>query len=219
MGAKQSSQDDAGRENLDALKEEIERLRKALSEEEERKKKTTREEEDKKTTSKTTLSATTLQVDDRELEKRLLLQTQSDGEVDSASFASQHEVDPKRIVGIIKSLAASNVVVFSETDKNTLNLTEEAMSFIENGSPEARAFDFVKSKGKNGVSLPEFKKLEKTISEVGFKQAMQQKWLAMDKATNSVVAKVEEITDTCRTYLRMIKEGKKEEVPAKELDA
>ena len=74
MGAKQSSQDDAGRENLDALKEEIERLRKALSEEEERKKKTKREEEDKKTTSKTTLSATTLQVDDRELEKRLLLQ-------------------------------------------------------------------------------------------------------------------------------------------------
>lgn len=216
MGAKQSSQDDAGRENLDALKEEIERLRKALSEEEEERKKTTREEDKK--TSKTTTSAP-IQVDDRELEKRLLLQTQSDGEVDSASFASQHEVDPKRIVGIIKSLAASNVVVFSETDKNTLNLTEEAMSFIENGSPEARAFDFVKSKGKNGVSLPEFKKLEKTISEVGFKQAMQQKWLAMDKATNSVVAKVEEITDTCRTYLRMIKEGKKEEVPAKELDA
>ena len=30
---------------------------------------------------------------------------------------------------------------------------------------------------------------------------------------------MEEITDTCRTYLRMIKEGKKEEVPAKELDA
>ena len=118
MGAKQSSQDD-GRENLEALKEEIERLRKALSEEEERKKKT--REEDKKT-SKTT--SATLQVDDRELEKRLLLQTQSDGEVDSASFASQNEVDPKRIVGIIKSLAASNMVVFSETDKNTLNLTE-----------------------------------------------------------------------------------------------
>ena len=36
MGAKQSSQDD-GRENLEALKEEIERLRKALSEEEEKK--------------------------------------------------------------------------------------------------------------------------------------------------------------------------------------
>jgi hypothetical protein len=65
MGAKQSSQDDAGRENLDALKEEIERLRKALSEEEERKKKTTREEEDKKTTSKTTSAP--IQVDDREL--------------------------------------------------------------------------------------------------------------------------------------------------------
>ena len=58
MGAKQSSQDD-GRENLEALKEEIERLRKALSEEEERKKKT--REEDKKT-SKTT--SATLQVDD-----------------------------------------------------------------------------------------------------------------------------------------------------------
>ena len=160
MGAKQSSQDD-GRENLEALKEEIERLRKALSSEEEEKKKKTKEEDKK--TSKTT-SAPTVQVDDRELEKRLLLQTQSDGEVDSASFASQHAVDPKRIVGIIKSLAASNVVIFSETDKNKLNLTEEAMSFIENGSPEARTFDFVKSKGKGGVSLPEFKKLEKVIS-------------------------------------------------------
>ena len=104
------------------------------------------------------------------MEKRLLLQTQSDGEVDSASFASQNAVDPKRIVGIIKSLAASNVVIFSETDKNKLNLTEEAMSFIENGSPEARAFDFVKSKGKGGVSLPEFKKLEKRYRG-WFKQA------------------------------------------------
>jgi len=66
--------------------------------------------------------------------------------------------------------------------------------------------------------LPEFKKLEKAISEVGFKQAMQQKWLAMDKATNSVVLKVEEITDACQKYLTLIKEGKKEEVPAKELD-
>ena len=116
-------------------------MRKALSEEEERKK-TTREE-DKKTTSKTTSAP--IQVDDRELEKRLLLQTQSDGEVDSASFASQHAVDPKRIVGIIKIFSRiERGRLLGETDKNTLNLTEEAMSFIENGSPEARAFDFVK---------------------------------------------------------------------------
>ena len=65
----------------------------------------------------------------------------------------------------------------------------------------------------------EFKKLEKTISEVGFKQAMQQKWLAMDKATNSVVENGGDYRIRVETYLRMIKEGKKEEVPAKELDA
>ena len=47
MGAKQSSQDD-GRENLEALKEEIERLRKALSSEEEEEKKKKTKEEDKR---------------------------------------------------------------------------------------------------------------------------------------------------------------------------
>jgi phenylalanyl-tRNA synthetase alpha chain len=225
MGAKQSQDDPIAKENV-ALRLEIEQLQKALraaskignnNTASNANNNTVVEDEKKKASSSTTTITTPLT--EKELEKRLLLEVESTKTgVDSAAFASKHAADPKHIVGIIKSLAASNMVIFSETDKSRLNLTEEALSFIEEGSPEARAFAFVKSKGGGGVPLPEFKKLEKAISEVGFKQAMQQKWLAMDKATNSVVLKVEEITDACQKYLTLIKEGKKEEVPAKELD-
>ena len=223
MGAQQSHGDDdpqnVAKENV-ALRREIEHLHDALLREAEKKKHDQQQHQEdgpKKTTTTTTARPTT-KMTEQELEKQLLRDVQRCGGVDSAQFASKTECDAKRIVGIIKSLAASNMVIFSETDKSKVNLTEEAMSFIESGSPEARAFEHVKKQGGNGVPLPEFKKLEKTISEVGFKQAMQQKWLAMDKATNSVVAKVDEITDACQKYLKLIKEGKKEDVPKKELD-
>ena len=222
MGAQQSHGDDdpqnVAKENV-ALRREIEHLHDALREAEKKKHDQQQHQEDgPKTTTTTTAARPTTKMTEQELEKQLLRDVQRCGGVDSAQFASKTECDAKRIVGIIKSLAASNMVIFSETDKSKVNLTEEAMSFIESGSPEARAFEHVKKQGGNGVPLPEFKKLEKTISEVGFKQAMQQKWLAMDKATNSVVAKVDEITDACQKYLKLIKEGKKEDVPKKELD-
>ena len=222
MGAQQSHGDDdpqnVAKENV-ALRREIEHLHDALLREAEKKKHDQQQhQEDGPKTTTTTTARPTTKMTEQELEKQLLRDVQRCGGVDSAQFASKTECDAKRIVGIIKSLAASNMVIFSETDKSKVNLTEEAMSFIESGSPEARAFEHVKKQGGNGVPLPEFKKLEKTISEVGFKQAMQQKWLAMDKATNSVVAKVDEITDACQKYLKLIKEGKKEDVPKKELD-
>ena len=221
MGAQQSRDDGdpqnvMAKENV-ALRREIEHLHDALREAEKKKHDQQQHQEDGPKTTTTTARPTT-KMTEQELEKQLLRDVQRCGGVDSAQFASKTECDAKRIVGIIKSLAASNMVIFSETDKSKVNLTEEAMSFIESGSPEARAFEHVKKQGGNGVPLPEFKKLEKTISEVGFKQAMQQKWLAMDKATNSVVAKVDEITDACQKYLKLIKEGKKEDVPKKELD-
>ena len=221
MGAQQSHGDDdpqnVAKENV-ALRREIEHLHDALREAEKKKHDQQQHQEDGPKTTTTTTARPTTKMTEQELEKQLLRDVQRCGGVDSAQFASKTECDAKRIVGIIKSLAASNMVIFSETDKSKVNLTEEAMSFIESGSPEARAFEHVKKQGGNGVPLPEFKKLEKTISEVGFKQAMQQKWLAMDKATNSVVAKVDEITDACQKYLKLIKEGKKEDVPKKELD-
>ena len=222
MGAQQSHGDDdpqnVAKENV-ALRREIEHLHDALLREAEKKKHDQQQhQEDGPKTTTTTTARPTTKMTEQELEKQLLRDVQRCGGVDSAQFASKTECDAKRIVGIIKSLAASNMVIFSETDKSKVNLTEEAMSFIESGSPEARAFEHVKKQGGNGVPLPEFKKLEKTISEVGFKQAMQQKWLAMDKATNSVVAKVDEITDACQKYLKLIKEGKKEDVPKKELE-
>ncbi len=222
MGAQQSRDDGdpqnvMAKENV-ALRREIEHLHDALREAEKKKHDQQQHQEDGPKTTTTTTARPTTKMTEQELEKQLLRDVQRCGGVDSAQFASKTECDAKRIVGIIKSLAASNMVIFSETDKSKVNLTEEAMSFIESGSPEARAFEHVKKQGGNGVPLPEFKKLEKTISEVGFKQAMQQKWLAMDKATNSVVAKVDEITDACQKYLKLIKEGKKEDVPKKELD-
>ena len=69
-----------------------------------------------------------------------------------------------------------------------------------------------------GCTLAEFKgKVDKSISEVGFKQAMQSKWLGMVKgAEPRVERKVDAIEDVARGYLAAVAEGRASEIPQKE---
>ena len=130
-------------EKLEALKEEIERMRKLYP-----RKKRRRRRPEKKTKDEQNERSYHIQVDDRGVGETITV-------TNAERWRSRFIRLPLKTRSIRNAyrwhhqiLAASNVVIFSETDKNKLNLTEEAMSFIENGSPEARAFDFVKKKAR-----------------------------------------------------------------------
>jgi len=59
-------------------------------------------------------------------------------------------------------------------------LTPEAEAYLTAGSPEAQLFAAVPPEG---VTLAAVKaSLPPEVSDVGFKQAMQQKWVALDKS-------------------------------------
>ena len=156
-------------------------------------------------------------MDDAALEKALLLAV-SAGDVESDAFASANGADHKKVVGLIKSLESSELVRSAARDHGALKLAAEAQAYLTQGTPEAQAFAAVPPGA--GVPLADFKKLDKTISDIGFKQAMQQKWLAMEKGeVPMVVRKAEAVEDTARKYLAAINAGDVASVPPKELDA
>ena len=158
-----------------------------------------------------------LEMDDAALEKALLLAV-SHGDVESDAFASANGADHKKVVGLIKSLESSELVASTAKDHSALKLSPEAEAYLTAGSPEAQAFAAVPSGA--GIPLADFKKLDKTISDIGFKQAMQQKWLAMEKGeTPMVVRKADSVEDVAKGFLAAINAGDVASVPPKELDA
>ena len=117
-------------------------------------------------------------MDDAALEKALLLAV-SQGDVQSDAFAETSGVDHKKVIGLMKSLEASALVRSTAVDRSALALTPEAETYVVEGSPEAQAFAAVPAEG---CSLADFKaRVSKAVGEVGFKQAMQSKWLGMVK--------------------------------------
>jgi phenylalanyl-tRNA synthetase alpha chain len=156
-------------------------------------------------------------MDDAALEKALLLAV-SQGDVHSDAFAETSGVDHKKVIGMMKSLEASALVRSTAEDRSALALTPEAETYVVEGSPEAQAFAAVPAEG---CSLADFKqKVSKAVSEVGFKQAMQSKWLGMVKgAEPRVERKVDAVAeDTCQVQLALVKSGRASEIPAKDLD-
>ena len=157
-------------------------------------------------------------MDDAALEKALLLAV-SQGDVQSEAFAETSGVDHKKVIGLMKSLEASALVRSTAVDRSALALTPEAETYLVEGSPEAQAFAAVPAEG---CSLAAFKaKVSKAVGEVGFKQAMQSKWLGMVKgAEPGVERKVAAVAeDTCQLQLQLVAAGRASEMAAKDLDA
>ena len=95
-----------------------------------------------------------------------------------------------------------------EIHNEAYKLTEEGQSYLDQGAlPEAMVFKLVA--GSSGVSLVDLKKQLGQAGDVGFKQAMQQKWVGIDKSSGQplVVAKVDMIEDAGLRVLMAIQEN------------
>ncbi|KXZ54325.1 hypothetical protein GPECTOR_5g409 [Gonium pectorale] len=136
---------------------------------------------------------------------------------DSGEFAKSAGVDHMVLVGTIRSLQASEMIVAEDIDHFRYALTEESQGYLTAGSPEAQVFNAV-TPGE-GITLAELKaKVPGEAGDVGFKQAMQQRWLALDKAAGEprVVRKVDSIEDRTQALLADVAAGR--EIPKAEAD-
>lgn len=129
------------------------------------------------------------------------------GPVESGEFAAAQNVPHLQLVGLLKSLQASDMITMEDVDHSRTVLTAEAQGYLGAGSPEAQVFAAVPPEG---ISLAEIKKQLGAAGDVGFKQAMQSKWVAIDKSGGEprVVRKVDSIQDRVLAVLTAVAEGK-----------
>lgn len=127
-----------------------------------------------------------------------------EGGVDSATHAAGAGAEHAKLVGTIKSLVAFGLVVAEPADTVSWSLTPEAVVYAEQGSPEAQVFAAVPA---DGLPLAELKKLF-PFADVGFKQCMQLKALALEKgAEPRVVRKADALEDKAQALMQAVAAG------------
>ncbi|WIA08468.1 hypothetical protein OEZ85_007905 [Tetradesmus obliquus] len=155
-----------------------------------------------------------------DIEQALLQQLadSADGSIpDSGDFATAVSQDHLKVVGVIKSLEAAEMITVEDISHSRFVLTSEAQAYLSAGSPEVKLFNAVPA---DGITLAQLKsQLPGDVSDVGFKQAMQQRWVALDKAAGEprVVRKVDSVTDGAQAQLAAVAAGN--ELPKAEADA
>ncbi|KAI8467957.1 MAG: tRNA synthetases class II core domain (F)-domain-containing protein [Monoraphidium minutum] len=153
-----------------------------------------------------------------DIEGLLLKQLDRDGALDSGEFAAANGWEHNAVVGVIKSLEAAEMVVTQDVPHSKHVVRPEAEAYATAGSPEAQVFAAVPAGG--GLTLAELKAaLPGDVADLGFRQAMQQKWVATDKSSGEprVVRKVEAVVDTVAAQLAALMSGG--ELPAADLEA
>eukprot|EP00898_Chlorokybus_atmophyticus_P004198 jgi/Chlat1/477/Chrsp103S00010 len=158
------------------------------------------------------------------LEEALLrrLDETPDGAIaDSSEAAAAIGVDHlTALVPIIRRLASFELLAYTELDRRRWVLTKEAVGYAAEGSPEARLFSGV-APGDAGTSLGDLRSaLGHEAADIGFKQAMQNKWVRIEKRPGSqdpmVLRKVDSVEDRCKDLLQAVQNG--EEVAQADLD-
>lgn len=150
-------------------------------------------------------------------ESRLLQHLHDAGAIaDSGEFASSINVDHNAFVGVLKSLLAYEMIATEDIDHFKYNLTPEAKGYLGVGSPEVQVFNAVTPEG---VPLADIKKQLGPAGDLGFKQAMQLKWVGIDKSGGEprVVRKTEAVQDRVHAVLQALDE-RRQDVGASEAE-
>jgi phenylalanyl-tRNA synthetase alpha chain len=129
------------------------------------------------------------------MEEALLLALNSaeKGSLESEVYAAAAGIDPKALVGVIKSLSSYELIEAQAVDHRRLVLTDEAKSYLGNGSPEVCVVEngkeivdratsdsmdvlqvqVFRAVPEGGISLAEIQaKLGPELAGIGFKQVL-----------------------------------------------
>ena len=82
-------------------------------------------------------------------------------------------------MGVLKSLESYEFIVISDIPNTASVLTSEGLSYVEaDASPEAQVFKAAADAHAAGTpaTVASLKEALGSVSDIGFKQAMQQKW-------------------------------------------
>ncbi|KAF7661382.1 hypothetical protein LDENG_00262690 [Lucifuga dentata] len=138
-----------------------------------------------------------------------------DDGVDSVDVASSLGVDHQLIVGAVKSLQALGDVISAELRSSKhWELTEEGTEITEQGSQEARVFNYTPLEG---LAQSELMKL--SFGKIGFSKAMSNKWIRVDKGHEEgprIFRAVDSIQDQVREKLLLLQKGQAAQLDEKE---
>ena len=136
------------------------------------------------------------------MEERLLSALATAPIADSAAFAQTLSVDHNALVGTIKSLVADGYITEAPFEVASWELTEEAKTYLQAGSPEVQIYRYLKENGP--VSQDTLNQALGPVAKVGFPHAMKAKWIAVDKGTKMVSAAVESVVDSVQQALHSL---------------
>lgn len=112
------------------------------------------------------------------LGESLLHYVNSNGSLESMSFAAEKNVDHQAVVGAIKSLQASNDIInVTQSTEKFWELTEEGKEIEKNGSYEFLLFR--KVSGNEEILQSDL--IKTSHDKIGFSKAMSNKWIRVDK--------------------------------------
>ncbi|OQR81833.1 phenylalanyl-tRNA synthetase alpha chain [Thraustotheca clavata] len=137
------------------------------------------------------------------VEKQLLAYVNTHGSIkDTYSYALTLGLDHALVVGVVKSLWVDAFLTIDELSTSFYVLSEEALGFLKNGSPEYQLFSAIPAGGINKAAL------EAAVGAATFKvgqgACMKNKWIRMDKATGIISRNVEQVNDDVTTLLKNV---------------
>lgn len=140
-----------------------------------------------------------------ELEETVLHLLGGGAEVeDTWAFASDRGIAHQTVVGVVKSLAADNMVELVPLSTNLLELTGEGREVLALGSPEFRVFAAVPDGGATQEQL--VAALGKDMVKIGMGPLMKNKLLK--KAGDSLSRAAASMVDETAVLLRRVEEGR-----------
>lgn len=153
-----------------------------------------------------------------QLEQKLLQHLQSGAEVDSTiAFVDYDLPTHVQFMGVMKSLEVAHCVVSTPAgDYIAYTLTPESKLIVDEGSHEARLFNLIDP--VNGTTREEALVKMGDYGKVAMGSCMKNKWVRLDKATDSVFRSVDTIVDQVRLDLQRI-DSLKTEAAVKAADA
>uniref|UniRef100_A0A7S3PH06 Phenylalanine--tRNA ligase n=1 Tax=Aplanochytrium stocchinoi TaxID=215587 RepID=A0A7S3PH06_9STRA len=132
-----------------------------------------------------------------DLEKFLIEKSGTGETFDSWEFAENNGLDHDKVVGALKSLSGAEFVVSTQLETRFYTLTDEAKSYVDNGSPEFQFLKLVSEMGK--ISAAEAKK-----HPIGFGKSMRNKWLSKEGEEFTLKVNLSEMNDDLQENLKTL---------------
>jgi hypothetical protein len=124
---------------------------------------------------------------------------QSSLQINSIQFAHTHNINHNTLTGNILSLQSTHTIRATLVTRDTLEITTEGQTCIQQGTPEFNAWRIV---GEQGVDKDTLNNALGEQAKFAFAQAMKKKWIKLEQ--NRVVRVAQQVKDDTQDILQAI---------------